>query len=396
MARSQLLPEAGTGALGHRNAGIDTVRGVSIVLVVMHHMALRIPLEETGLSAALPRRLLLALHWDGNNAVYLFFVVSGFLITGHAIRRWGSLTRIDIRGFYGRRLARIVPCLVVLLAVLSVLHLARVPSYTITRSDQSLPGALLSAVGLHLNWYEGRTGYLPGGWDVLWSLSIEEVFYLCFPLICVLTGRLPQVRTGAFILLALSSPISVGWLSASSEIWQEKAYLPGMAAIALGVCAASLSCSVRPVVPKVMALLGFGSSILLTASLLFEPTFYRLLGDGYLLLVTGSVAALLIAFDHGWGRSLEARWTRGLRSFGLMSYEIYLTHMFVVLSLAGLFNLSGRDLESGWLWFIPALTLSWGLGLLVDSLLSRPAGRWIRRRMEVGDASSSRLERRRP
>lgn len=385
MARSRPLPEAGTGALARRNAGIDVVRGVSIVLVVIHHMALRIPLEETGLSAALPRRLLLALHWDGNNAVYLFFVVSGFLITAHAIRRWGSLPRIDLRAFYARRLARIAPCLIALLAVLSALHLARVPNYTITRSDQSLPGALLSALGLQLNWYEGRTGYLPGGWDVLWSLSIEEAFYLGFPLICVLTGRFPLVRAAGFAALALSSPISVGWLSTSSEIWQEKAYLPGMAAIAMGVCAASLGCAARPVGLKTMALLGWGSSILLGASLLFEPSFYRLLGDGYLLLVTGSVAVLLIAFDHGWGRPLEARWTSGLRSFGLMSYEIYLTHMFVVLSLVGLFNRSGSDLGAGWLWFIPALALSWGLGFLVDTLLSRPAGQWMRGRLMGAD-----------
>jgi hypothetical protein len=68
-----------------------------------------------------------------------------------------------------------VPSLLALITVLSVLHLLAVADYTISRAGQSLPEAIRAAVGLRLNWYEGRTGYLPGNWDVLWSLSIKEV-----------------------------------------------------------------------------------------------------------------------------------------------------------------------------------------------------------------------------
>ena len=39
---------------------------------------------------------------------------------------------------------------------------------------------------MHLNWLEARTGYLPAAWNVLWSLSVEEAFYLAFPLLCML------------------------------------------------------------------------------------------------------------------------------------------------------------------------------------------------------------------
>ena len=167
-----------------RNPGIDLVRGVSIILVVIHHTALRIPLAKTGLAAILPRRLLTGLSWDGYEAVFVFFVVSGFLIAGNALTRWGALARLDPRAFYARRAARILPCLLALLATLCLLHLLHTPNYVITGPDQSLPGALLAALTLHLNWYEGRTGWLPSGWDILWSLSIEEVFYLAFPLLC--------------------------------------------------------------------------------------------------------------------------------------------------------------------------------------------------------------------
>ena len=70
--------------------------------------------------------------------------------------------------------------------------------------------------------------------------------------------------------------------------------------------------------------------------------------------------------------------TRWLRSFGLMSYEIYLTHMFVVFSIVGLFRSSGAGLYFGWLRLAPVLGLSWGLGRLVNRFLSVPAYRWMR------------------
>ncbi len=163
--------------LAARNPGIDVIRGVSIMLVVIHRTALRIPLAKTALASVLPGPLLAALSWDGYEAVFAFFVVSGFLVTGNAIRRWGSLKRLRPGSFYRRRLARIAPCLPVLVATPSLLDLAGMPDYAIARTGQSLPGAVLAALGSYLNWYEGRTGYSPGSWDVLWSLSIEGVFY---------------------------------------------------------------------------------------------------------------------------------------------------------------------------------------------------------------------------
>jgi peptidoglycan/LPS O-acetylase OafA/YrhL len=50
--------------------------------------------------------------------------------------------------------------------------------------------AWLAAVTLHINLLEGRLGYLPGPWDILWSLSVEEMFYLFSPIVCILlAGR---------------------------------------------------------------------------------------------------------------------------------------------------------------------------------------------------------------
>ena len=79
---------------------------------------------------------------------------------------------------------------------------------------------------------------------VLWSLSIEEVFYIGLPLLCF-TVRREWLLAPILLMLAISLP----WTRAAlvgNEIWRESAYLPGMAAIATGVLAALLVARVEP------------------------------------------------------------------------------------------------------------------------------------------------------
>jgi peptidoglycan/LPS O-acetylase OafA/YrhL len=162
-----------------RNARIDLLRGVSILLVILDHLAQRIPPGGGVLGTFLPARVIDGFFTHGYEAVFIFFVISGFLITSMSLDRWHRLNQIDLKSFYALRFARIVPCLLALIAVLSMLDLLGVRNYVMEHANQSLPGTLAAAVGFYLNWYEGYTGhYLPAGWDVLWSLSIEEVFYI--------------------------------------------------------------------------------------------------------------------------------------------------------------------------------------------------------------------------
>jgi peptidoglycan/LPS O-acetylase OafA/YrhL len=356
-----------------RNPGIDLLRGISILLVVLHHTGLRIPLKHTALAGFLPRWLLDGLNYNGYEAVFVFFVISGFLITGNTLKRWGSLDRIDIKAFYARRFARIMPCLLLLVIVLSGLHLLGVDDYVINRAGQSLPHAIVAALGLHLNWYEGHTGYLPGNWDVLWSLSIEEVFYIGFPIVCLLTRRV-WILVPLLVVLALSLPSTHAAL-ADNEIWQEKAYLPGMAAIATGVLGALLAARWPVWPPRAITLLGWLGAIGLGAVMLDGRALWHLLHDGYMLVLTLSALCLVLATTQrrargGWSSMRGLGW---LRSFGRLSYEIYLTHMFVVYAIVRLFKATGSDIGLGYLWYVPAVLLSWLLGMLVARIVSVPS-----------------------
>jgi len=359
-----------------RDPGIDLLRGLSIVLVVLHHTGLRIGLKHSVLAPLLPKWFLDAFIWNGFEAVFIFFVVSGFLITSNSIARWGAPARIDAAAFYRRRAARILPSLVILVAVLCGLHLAGFEDWVIDAS-QSPGRAVLAAVGLHLNWYEARTGYLPASWDVLWSLSIEELFYLGFPLACLSLGR-ARLMVPALALLALSMPFARSAIK-GNEIWYEKAYLPGMAAIAIGVLAALLLAR-WPALPRRTANLALALGVTGIASVLFfESELWRSLGEGTMLVLTGCAAATLLALR--WRRAAgvtgaSPAWA-WLRSFGRLSYEVYLTHMFVVWPVVYAWRASGAGDAWGFLFYLPALAGSWMLGWLVARLVSGPCERWL-------------------
>ncbi len=101
-----------------------------------------------------------------------------------------------------------------------------------------------------------------------------------------------------------------------------------------------------------------------------------------MLLLTLSAAALVVACHwaarDGSQRSLPG--TAWLRSFGRLSYECYLTHMFVVFGVVRIFSATHAGLAHGYLWYLPALAGSWLLGMLVALFFSVPCERALRAR----------------
>jgi peptidoglycan/LPS O-acetylase OafA/YrhL len=355
-----------------RNPYIDLLRGLSILIVVVHHVSIRIPLKDTGLNTIFPDWIFRGLN-NGHAAVFIFFVISGYLITSNSIARWSRLGSINIRSFYSTRAARILPCLLILIATLSALHLAGVPNFVISEDTQSLAGAIFAALGLHLNWYEGQTGYLPASWDVLWSLSIEEVFYLAFPILCMAI-RKELALSAFFLLFAILLPV-FRYYGSGSEIWQEKAYLPAMAAIAAGVFTALIAHQFPKPRKEVQAGLQIFGLLGVFAVLCFSKWVRSYIGSSNLLLLTISTSCLLFCWRH---IDHQVRWTKTLQSFGRLSYEIYLTHMFAVWPVVYAFRATGKNLGWGFVWYIPALFFSWALGWIVAKYISIPADKKVR------------------
>ena len=359
--------------------GVDLLRGLAIFLVLIHHVNIRLVLAKVPFTQGMPRWLVDALFWNGQFGVQMFFAISGFLIASIALRRWGSLGGVNVRDFYLLRFARIAPLLLVLLAVLSALHFAQVPNYIVQPNTGGLGRALFAALTFHLNLLEGWRGYLPGSWDVLWSLSVEEMFYLFFPLLARLFGRgkIFIAILGAFVILG---PLGRRILTEGNPIWREKSYLGGMDAIALG-CLAALLASQTRFSRRTLRIFGWCGGALIVLILGVGPIralrgFDRL-GLEESILAIGTCLAMIAAAQTRW---VAPRALQPLLNLGQRSYEVYLTHMFVVFACFGIFLRLGKPMWAVPVFFVTTVILAALLGEFVARLYSEPANRWLRAR----------------
>jgi peptidoglycan/LPS O-acetylase OafA/YrhL len=370
-----------TPQTGHsRIPGVDVLRGLAVLLVLLHHIHLRFEFNDYDLDGWLPHALNQVFWWSGYQAVIAFFVISGFLITRISISRWGPLGHIHIRNFYALRVARIVPCLLLLLVILSALHLVGAPNFTIPPDRASLGRALLAALTFHVNYLEGHHGYLPGGWDILWSLSIEETFYLLFPLICAAV-RSERLLVAPLLCLIVVGPIS-RTLLAARDPWADYAYLSCTDGIAFG-CLAALACArlrIPAWVSRVALIAGAAGALFV---LIMRETAARIgltdLGL-HISVLELSVALMLVAFGAGVGNRAASFGTGWLRRIGHHSYEIYLFHMIVVLGLMNLLLRTRTTSHTLPAWFTAMLLLSVGLGELVARRYSEPLNGRLRSR----------------
>lgn len=367
-----------------RLPGVDVLRGLSVLLVTLHHIHLRFWLNDYDVNHVLPKTANRVLFWSGYYAVIAFFVISGFLITGLSIRRWGNLGQAHVGRFYQMRAARILPCLLLLLPLLSALHFAGATDFVIRPERATLGQALWAALTFHINWLEGHHGYLPGAWDILWSLSVEETFYVLFPLACVLLRGERRLLVPLACLLVLG-PVN-RTLLAGQDPWGSYAYLSCMDGIAFGCLAAMICARVRIARQTLRISLAAGAVlacfVLVTCS---EDSHVGLARYGLnVTLLELGVALMLLALGSGVGNESLSYGTSWLRSIGRSSYEIYLCHMLVVLSLLALFKELHSPVALIPAWYIAMLLLSILSGLLVSRFYSEPLNHRLRAQSATG------------
>jgi peptidoglycan/LPS O-acetylase OafA/YrhL len=367
------------GGQGSRIDGIDLLRGLAILYVLLLHVNIRLVIAHVPYTRGLPKQLVSSLVWNGQNGVQMFFAISGFLITSISLRRWGSLGRINLRAFYRLRFARIAPLLLLLLLVLSILHSAGVSHYVIPQERSSLPRAIFSALTFHLNWLEARHGYLPGNWDVLWSLSIEEMFYLFFPIACLLCGDTKRFVALLVIFVALG-PIARAYWTHGNEIWEEKSYLGGMDAIAMG-CLTALLVSRMAFSRRALRTMAACGAAVLIFCLCFAQQAYQWRVDRYGLFMSlvalGTCLVIAVSTQTKWK---SPRILAPLLKLGQYSYEIYMTHMFAVFALFDLFVYLSKAMRLVVPLFLAAILVSAVLGAIVAHTYSEPMNRILRSR----------------
>jgi peptidoglycan/LPS O-acetylase OafA/YrhL len=166
-----------------RIPSLDGLRGMSILLVLLGH-----------LSASAGFFLIIPLRQDlGNLGVRVFFVISGYLITYLLLKEESEMGVISLKSFYTRRIYRIFPAFyayIAFIAGLSAVGLINTEKWEI-----------LGAITFTSNFYHARSWYT----GHLWSLSVEEQFYLLWPTILRCTGRNRafQIACGVFIAAPL-------------------------------------------------------------------------------------------------------------------------------------------------------------------------------------------------
>jgi len=363
-----------------RNIGIDIIRGLCILAVILLHLNIQFGFTKTFLKEIIPKGLFRLFFWSGYYGVVIFFTLSGYLITQSILRRWGSLSKIDLKIFYWFRFSRIIPLLVLIVSMLSILHLVNINGFIINPEQVSLLRAIVAVLTFHINWLEIKVGYLPANWDVLWSISIEETFYLFFPLICLFLKKDWHFFFVLILCLAIS-PWARVYLFEGNELG-DKNHLAYLDSISLG-CMSAITIqhlSLKTGIKQVFGLLGI---ILMVLILYFRSFIYKsgisVLGIDVTILSVGT--AFILLYLHNTNTQLKKIRILGwLESMGKYSYEIYLTHMFVIIFGVQVFKYFRLN-ESHLIPFsLLLIFISYFLGKVVFNYFSQPINLRLRKR----------------
>ncbi len=338
--------------------GLDGLRALAVLAVVAYH-------EQFGWAAG------------GLLGVGVFFTLSGYLITDLLLGQWAAAGRLQLGDFWLRRARRLLPALFVMLAVVTA---------WVTVADRArlagLRGAVAAAASYTSNWYliAGSGSYFarfapPGPLDHLWSLAVEEQFYLIWPGLLLL-GLYLMRRRRPDTLRWLMRPALL--LAAASAVAMLLLYQPGLDptrvyegtdtrafGLLIGAALAAAWPSRRQArTPRwgrlsleaagIAGLAVIGLMIWRTGE--YSPFAYR---GGLVLLSVATAAVVAAAACPATSVGLALGW-RPLRWIGVRSYGIYLWH-YPVIVLTTPANAGENLVRAGWQMAasVVAAALSW-------------------------------------
>ena len=308
-------------ASAKRDTVLDFWRGISILMVLLHHAVyFHFPvfktLYPTALSAtqgiarvvlAADKVLVWAAERSGPLGVKIFFVISGYIITTILLNEERKYGGISIRNFYLRRIFRILPAYFTYLAALSFFAFM---GWIILDQSQ-----LVYAFGFLCN-----TSISTCGWNIghTWSLAIEEQFYIVWPILFVLvSGKrreylLAAVLTALLICSAFGIFTAFGWIDSALSF----------ACIAVGALYAT-SDGFRTFMQRygwtTIIVLGLVSLVLYR----FVPPAYEVVHQTYRLIQPFVILSSII-LSYRFARHIEGRALIWISYLGLISYSLYI------------------------------------------------------------------------
>jgi peptidoglycan/LPS O-acetylase OafA/YrhL len=284
---------------------IDGLRAIAVGIVVLFH------LKISGFEA-------------GFAGVDIFFVISGYLITGHILRDVGRGT-FSFADFYARRARRILPALITTIMLSVAIGWLWLPPDALRQLAKEATHGLLSISNIQY-WREANQYFAPSSEQLgllhLWSLSLEEQFYLFCPLVLLLLSRTRHVFAGIAVAGLVSVAAAIVWLRRDPEavffLMPFRIFEFGLGAL---VILLERRMAAWPTVRTIIAWLGY---LLLGISLLIVGRFQHDAGLGAL---PACIATSAIIAAH---RPTRLFANIAVLTIGRASYSLYLVHWPVI------------------------------------------------------------------
>lgn len=330
--------------LGYRPA-LDGLRGFGMIIVLSFHVW-SILLERP--YTPVPTGTFIG--------VDIFFTMSGFLITTLLIEEYRRRGRISLKFFYIRRLLRLAPALLTFLVAISI--------YAVLAGDslRALARTIVYSLTYTFNWF-ANSGKIAETSGHLWSLAVEEQFYIVWPTVVIVALRVVKrfpavIPAGLFIGIVAGTYLRFFHFD-KSGLWSDAYYRTDarvdqiLWGVVLAVVIAAGLVKVKP--RPVLALAG--AAVLIAGCFVLSPfeRFYYMGGSTLVSLATLAVMFGCFEGDHLVSRVVSIRLFTHL---GKISYALYLFHVLVFVAMHNWGSSIPRAIQ------IPlALAISYGLAI---------------------------------
>ncbi|MBW4027473.1 MAG: acyltransferase [Acidobacteria bacterium] len=316
--RERIAAAAAPKARGFYRPELDALRFMAFLGVFCLHVVPGVARRSTLTT------MMDTMHDAGALGVCLFFMLSSYLITELLFREREKTGNIHLRAFYVRRILRIWP-LYLAAILLAVSFSWAGPLFAISK------GNVIAYLTMWGNWYAGWHGYPHNFTTPLWSISVEEQFYLLWPLLVLLGGRRAVLGTSLLVMAGSAVAIAVlcrPGVDITTVIWTNT--FVQFQSFAMG---GLLALALRGSVPKMkrylrLPLLLSGGLLCWSADLIFHihtlnaPALATMLIPGYLCANLGCVG-IFLAF---LGAELPG-WATPLVYLGKISFGLYVLQL---------------------------------------------------------------------